>query len=127
MYDRKKLVDFIYSKTTGMSITDEGVRHIVDILNEIQNRMFSVIKDELYYTPDKFTRDRAGQRNSKFVELCCDKNWDYALFIGDRINKETLEKTTIYQDFVKEIKSSSEYISILRDKKLNIIYEGKIK
>lgn len=121
MYNRNHIVDFIYSKVQWMTVSDESIYHITDMLEEIQKRMFSTIKGDLYYTPDKFTRDRYGQRNSKFVELCCEENWDYALSIVDRINKETLEKTTIYQDFVKEIKSSSEYISILRDKKLNII------
>ena len=31
-------------------ITDDGVTHISDMLEEIQNRMFSVIKDTHYYT-----------------------------------------------------------------------------
>lgn len=127
MYDRKQLRDFIHSKIVGMTITDEAIRHVIDMLEEIQNRMFSVVTDRLYYTPDKSTRDRAGQRSSKFVELCSDENWDYAADMGDRINKETLEKTTIYQDFVKLIKSSSEYVSIMRDNKLKIIYESEIK
>jgi len=123
MYNRKDLVNFINSKTTGMTVTDEAVRHITDILEEIQNRLFSLVNDRLYYTPDKFIQSRAGQRSSKFVELCADENWEYAMNMGDRINKETLEKTTIYQDFVREIKSSSDYVSILRDNKLKLLYE----
>ena len=100
MYNRKDLVNFINSKTTGMTVTDEAVRHITDILEEIQNRLFSLVNDRLYYTTDKFIQSRAGQRSSKFVELCADENWEYAMNMGDRINKETLEKTTIYQDCV---------------------------
>lgn len=122
MYSRKDLVNFIHSKTIGMTVADEAIRHITDILEEIQNRLFSLVNDRHYYAPDKFTQVRAGQRSSKFVELCADENWDYAMGIGDHINKETLTQTTIYQDFVRDIKSSGDYISIMRDNKLKLLY-----
>ncbi len=58
---------------------------------------------------------------SKFMELCGDENWEYASSIGDRLNKEVLEKTQTFQDFVKKIKTSPEYICKIRSEKLNVI------
>lgn len=117
MYSRKEIEDIV----SQYVITDDGITHISDMLSEIQNRMFSVIKDRLYYTPDDFTKNRAGQRNSKFVELCASEKWDDALLIGDYMNKEILLKTPIFQNFVKSIKESSDYISTIREMKLKSI------
>ena len=39
------------------------------------------------------------------------------------MNKEILTKTTIFQDFVKLIKTSPEYISNRREEKLKTIFE----
>lgn len=58
---------------------------------------------------------------SKFMELCGDENWDYATSIADNMNKEVLKKTELYQDFVKKVKTSSEYISKIRNVKLKEI------
>jgi hypothetical protein len=102
-------------------ITDDGVTHISDMLEEIQNRMFSVIRDRLYYTPDKFIQSSAGQRNSKFVELCASEKWEDALTMADYMNKVILEKTPCFQNFVKEIKASPDYVSTIREMKLRSI------
>lgn len=102
-------------------ITDDGVTHISDMLEEIQNRMFSIIKDTHYYTPDKYTQSRAGQRSSKFVELCASEKWEDALSMADYMNKTILEKTPCFQNFVKSIKESSDYISTTREMKLRFI------
>jgi len=58
---------------------------------------------------------------SKFMQLCGDENWDYASSMGDRLNKEVLEKTQTFQNFVKKVKTSPEYISKIRSEKLNDI------
>jgi disulfide oxidoreductase YuzD len=119
MYTRKEIENMV-----SKCVKTPGIKHISDMLEEIQNRMYSIIKDELYYTPDKFTQNRVGQRNSKFVELCADEKWDEALLIADTMNKEVLTTNTadggkLFHDFVEKIKNSSDYISIVRSMKLS--------
>lgn len=60
-----------------------------------------------------------GNPTSKFMQLCGDENWDYASSMGDRLNKEVLEKTQTFENFVKKVKTSPEYISKMRNEKIN--------
>lgn len=100
MYSREDIV-----KMVRIKVIDTGVDHISDMLEGIQNYIF-------YRKP-----------TSKFMQLCADENWEYAAGIADRMNKEILTKTTLFQDFVKGVKTSPEYISKIREGKLNIIFE----
>ena len=120
-FNRKEIEGFITERLYGLTYNPSVITHVIDMLDEIQKRILSQISDRLYYTPDKFSHSQAGLRNSKFVELCADERWEEADLIGDRINKDTLSQTTIYQDFVKNIKSSGEYRSIVRNMKLKIL------
>ena len=79
----------------------EDILHISDMLEGIQEYIMT------------------RKPTSKFMELCGDENWEYASNIGDRLNKEVLEKTQTFQDFVKKVKTSSEYISKIRSEKLD--------
>jgi hypothetical protein len=84
-------------------ISPEGIIHISDMLDGIQEYIMT------------------RKPTSKFMELCGDENWDYATSIADNMNKEVLKKTELYQDFVKKVKTSSEYISKIRNVKLKEI------
>ena len=90
-------------KLVRTQVKSEGVPHISDMLEGIQEYIF-------YKKPA-----------SKFMQLCADENWVYAAGIADSMNKEILTKTTIFQDWVKSVKTSSEYISKIREEKLNEI------
>jgi len=121
MFNRKQIEIF-----TSKYVNQTGLKHISDMLEEIQNRMFSQIQDKLYYTPDKFTKDKAGKRNSKFIELCANGNWKDALFIADARNKEILSGTPLFQEFIDKVKSSPGYIAIKRNMTLSSIFSDEI-
>lgn len=116
MFSRREIENYV-----EIYVKQEGVRHISDMCEEIQNRIFSQVTDRLYYAPDKYTQSRAGLRNSKFVELCSDENWEYAEGIADRMNKEILTQTECFKKFVKMVKTSPEYVSIIRNMKLGLL------
>jgi hypothetical protein len=86
-------------------VTPQGVKHISDMLEGIQEYIF-------YKKP-----------TSKFMQLCSDENWKYAAGMGDSMNKEIVTQTTIFQDFVKMVKTSPEYVSKIREEKLNEILD----
>ena len=79
----------------------KDILHISDMLEGIQEYIMT------------------GNPTSKFIQLCGDENWDYASSMGDRLNKEVLEKTQTFQNFVNKVKTSTEYISKMRNEKLN--------
>ena len=89
MYSREEIV-----KMTEKYVTSDGVRHISDMLEEIQHHMLT------------------GRRNSNFVELCAKEDWVYAAGVADKMNKEILTQTPLFKDFVKDIK---------REKRLNFL------
>lgn len=100
MFTRKEI-----EYRVGAVVNEHGFKHISDMFEEIQRTMFT------------------GCPNSKFIELCAKENWDYALGIADNINKQALEKTTLYQDFINDIKKLPDYISMNRDKQINKLNE----
>lgn len=81
--------------------SEEGWNHYVNILN--------TIKDKLFY-PDK--------PESNFVELVVSEQWDKAFHFADTINKEAF-KINLFQNFIKYIKNSPEYIQHNRNIQLN--------
>lgn len=87
----------------GKIVKIEGISHISDMLEGIQ----------LYIMYKKPT--------SKFMQLCADENWEYASNVADRMNKEILTQSDLFQNFVKKIKTSPEYICKIRGEKLNDI------
>ncbi len=101
MKTRKEIEDLVSKQVK----TEAGIKHISDMLEGIQDYI-------MYKLP-----------TSKFMQLCGDENWEYATGMGDFMNKEILTKTTIFQDFVKTVKTSPEYISKIREKKLNEILD----
>lgn len=84
-------------------IKPEGIIHISNMLEGIQEYIMT------------------RKPTSKFMELCGGEDWEYAKSMGDHMNKEILEKTELFQDFVRKIKTSPEYISKIREEKLNDI------
>lgn len=98
MYSRADI-----EKIVRVKVKEEAVKHIADMLEEIQQHI-------VYETP-----------TSNFTKRCAEECWVYAAGIGDSMNKEILTKTTIFQDFVKSVKSSPEYISKIREQKLDEI------
>jgi len=56
-----------------------------------------------------------------FVEAIYKGDWVKARAIGDLFNKEAID-ANLYQNFVKFVKTSSEYITKMRDDKLNILF-----
>lgn len=99
MKTRKEIEELVSKQV----VTSEGIKHISDMLEGIQDYI-------MYKLP-----------TSKFMQLCGDENWEYAAGMGDFMNKEILAKTTLFQEFVKTVKTSPEYISKIREEKLNEI------
>lgn len=98
MKTRKEIEELV-----NKHVTPEGVRHISDMLEGIQDYI-------MYKLP-----------TSKFMQLCGDENWVYAAGMADIMNKEIVTQTTLFQDFVNIVKTSPEYISKIREEKLNEI------
>jgi hypothetical protein len=98
MYSRTDIEKIVRRK-----VVDDAVGHISDMMEEIQQHL-------IFDTP-----------TSNFTKRCADECWTYAAAIGDVMNKEILTKTTIFQDFVKSVKTSPEYISKIRAQKLDEI------
>jgi len=98
-----------------------GIRHISDMCQGIQEYLFKKAQSKLSYTGDKYLQSRDGIRTSKFMELCSIEDWKYAAGIADRMNREILTQTECFHKFVKMVKTSPEYISIIRNMKLNLI------
>lgn len=59
-------------------------------------------------------------KECSFVEAVHKEDWVKAKAVGDLWNKEAIEDG-LYQDFVKFVKTSSEYILKMREEKLNIL------
>lgn len=104
----------------GVHVNELGIKHISDMLVEIQDRIYSCVRDIKYYNESEYIKKMAGKRNSKFVELCAEEKWEDANMIADNMNKQILT-TPLFKEFIKEIKSSSDYIQIVRDMKLKVI------
>ena len=68
-------------------IKPEGIIHISNMLEGIQEYIMT------------------RKPTSKFMKLCGDENWDYAICVADNMNKEILNKTGLFQDFVRKIKT----------------------
>ena len=84
--------------------TDDGFNHYLQMLCLIKDKMFN---------PDK--------PESKFITLCAEEKWDYAISIADHRNKEAFEYCDLFPKFVEDIKKSPEYIQFSRERKLSQI------
>ncbi len=83
--------------------------HVVDMMVDMYNHIFY---KEKYSYP------------SKFIKLCIEENWEYAIgVVSDSPNRQILKQTRLYHDFIKMIKTSPEYISKIREQRLNQIFE----
>ena len=59
-------------------------------------------------------------KECSFIESIYSEDWSRAKYVGDDRNKEALENN-LYQEFVKYIKTSSEFITKNREDKLNFL------
>lgn len=96
MYSRQDIERIVRTE-----VKTEGLKHISDMLEEIQRYLIYNAVSPIY--------------TSNFVKRCADESWDYAAGISDSMNREILTETTIFQEFVKSVKSLPEYISIKRE------------
>lgn len=80
--------------------------HAVDMMEDMYNHIFY---------REKF------KNPCKFIKLCIEENWEYAIAVGDSANKQILKQSKLYHNFVKSVKTSPEYISKIREEQLNKI------
>jgi hypothetical protein len=85
-----------------------SIKYSEETWNHYKN-ILTPIKDKLFY-PDK--------PECNFVELVVSEQWDKAFYIADTRNKEAF-KIDLFQNFIKYIKNSPEYIQYNRDIQLN--------
>ena len=101
----------------------ECVNHLTFMLSEINKYHFSKIEDKKFYSDSKYLKDKSGEPVCNFAKICSQENWEAAKCVGDELNRAILTHTTLYQDYVIEIKNSSEYISIQRNLKLRLLVD----
>ena len=99
---RVNKINWVQSETK-----DGKIRNTISHLSEIQKFIYSRVDGSKCYT-------------SNFIKQCVLEDWTYATSIADHVNKELLN-INFYQDFVKDIKNSAYYISVMREKKLEIL------
>jgi hypothetical protein len=78
-------------------VKSEGLKHISDMLEEIQDFLLN------------------NKPTSNFCKQCAIGNWDYAIGVADKMNKEILTKTTLFQDFVRVVGRQSKVNKILEN------------
>ena len=79
---------------------------------------FSQFKTMCSIIFEKFMNPKKPE--SSFVEAVYKGDWVKARYIGDYLNKESID-ANLYQNFVKFVKTSSYYVTKMRDDKLNIL------
>ena len=101
MSESIRITEFLHS--TGYKYTDEGLNHYMNILIIIKNKLFN---------PDI--------PECNFVELVVSEQWDKAYWAADTRNREAFG-INLFQNFIKYVKGSAEYIQHNRSKSLNKI------
>ena len=101
MSESIRITEFLHS--TGYKYTDEGLNHYMNILIIIKNKLFN---------PDI--------PECNFVELVVSEQWDKAYWAADTRNREAFG-INLFQNFIKYVKGSAEYIQYNRSKSLNKI------
>lgn len=81
MYTREEIIKIVKEDV----VTDEGVIHVTDLLEEIQN-----------YIVNK-------GHTCNFTKQCGDENWDYAYAVAERRLRILLKDTRLFQDFVEKV------------------------
>lgn len=101
------IIDFLNHKAlpNGQGFKSEAFNHLYFILDKIKHKL---------YNPDK--------PESKFVDLVVKEDWDRAYYHADTLNKEVF-KYDMFQNFLKYIKQSSEYIQHNRQTQLNQLFQ----
>lgn len=103
----KDIIDFLQNKAipNGQQFKFEAFDHLYFILDKIKHKL---------YNPDT--------PESKFVDLVVKEDWDRAYHIADTVNKEVF-KYDMFQNFLRYIKQSSEYIQYNRQTQLNQLFK----
>jgi hypothetical protein len=101
------IIDFLKNKAlpNGQQFKSEPFDHLYFILDKIKHKL---------YNPDT--------PESKFVDLVVKEDWDRAYYHADTLNKQMFEYD-MFQNFLKYIKQSSEYIQHNRQNKLNQLFQ----
>jgi len=101
------IIDFLQNKAlpNGQQFKSEPFELLYFILDKIKYKLYNP------NTPE-----------SKFVDLVVKEDWDRAYHIADLVNKEMF-KYDMFQNFIKYIKQSSEYIQHNRQNKLNQLFQ----
>jgi hypothetical protein len=99
----KEIEDFLM-KENPQGYSPEGLIHFLTMCPIIFEKFMDPKKPE-----------------SSFVEAIYKGDWVKARAVGDLFNKEAID-ANLYQNFVKFVKTSSEYITKMRDDKLNILF-----
>lgn len=99
-----------------------------DIILFLQNKSLPLFTSEsfedLYFILDKikYKLYNPDTPESKFVDLVVKEDWDRAYYHADTLNKQMFEYD-MFQNFLKYIKQSSEYIQHNRQNKLNQLFQ----
>ena len=96
---RVNKINWVHSDTKS-----EKIKHTIFLLGEIQKFIYSRVDGSECYP-------------SNFIKQCVLEDWKYATAIADPLNKELLGDD-FYQDFVRDVKNSSDFISMVRNIKL---------
>lgn len=99
----KYIKDNLMSMMTQQALDEGMMGHIVNICIDIK---------------DCLINDRIP---CSFVKHCLNEDWDRAKAVADRWNKDTLNETDFYPNFLHQVKTSSEYIQKIREKNISIL------
>ena len=94
-------------------IEDFLMKEQLDVNNNCQFKTMCSIIFEKFMNPSK--------PESSFVEAVYKGDWVKARYIGDYLNKVAIDDN-LYQNFIKFVKTSSYYVTKMRDDKLNILF-----
>jgi hypothetical protein len=108
MFSKEEISKRVNQLNWIQSETSSGkINNTIFILSEIQKFIYSRV-------------DGSKCRDchpSNFIKQCVLEDWKYATAIADPLNKELLGDD-FYQDFVRDVKNSSDFISMVRNIKL---------
>lgn len=126
-YNKSALKTYVESEVNKLNLGDydfnDVVKQILFIMHDINEYLFSKVNDSNLFHENKYIRDRAGNPTSNFVKLCSNEHWEHASAVADTVNKGFLKHSTIYQDYIRDIKKSPEYLSTFRNNKLKSVLE----
>lgn len=100
----EKYIDVNLKNRMTQSAIDNGMLfHIINICTDIKD---SLINDRI---------------PCSFVKHCLNEDWDRAKAVADRWNKDILNETDFFPNFLQHVKTSSEYIQKIREKNISIL------